>query len=227
LTVAASRLHKGKIFIHDASDQTIEQIKSTARRLVKQHGIKLFVLDYIQLLETEDERLQRDRVRELAKISKAIISLKKTLKVPWIVLAQMNRNIEQAESKRVPILSDLKDCGSLEQDADKVALLYRPKTERTGKDDDGPESNHDLIARHFVNAGWAATPSLINLMVAKNRQGPTGLVELLFFNNQTRFEDLRRWKVQNKYEAGAAGESYKSEPYVEDNVPMTNEEMGM
>lgn len=221
LVSAAGRLHKGKIFIHDASDQTIEQIKSTARRMVAEHGIKLFVLDYIQLLDTEDDNLKRDRVRELAKISKAIISLKKTLKVPWLVLAQMNRNIEQAESKRVPILSDLKDCGSLEQDADKVALLYRPKAAPAA---DGQETNEEIIANHFAGQSWAATPALINLMVAKNRSGPTGMAELLFFKNQTRFEDLREWKVANAHAPAAKGEKYKG---VQAEELPGNEEMGL
>lgn len=217
LIAAAGRLGKGNIYINDVSDQTIEQIKSAARRMVQEHGIQLFVLDYIQLLDTEDERLQRDRVRELAKISKAIISLKKSLKVPWLVLAQMNRNIEAAErgAKRVPILSDLKDCGSLEQDADKVALLYRPG-------DKDKEEDQEMVDEHFADAGWAAKPALINAMVAKNRNGPTGGVKLLFFKNQTRFEDLREWKVANGKVQQARGETIKRvEP---DDLP-TDEEL--
>lgn len=200
LGAASGRLAKAPIWIDDVSDQTIEQIESRARRMIQEHGIKLFVLDYIQLLDTEDEKLRADRVRELTKISKAIVRMKKRLKVPWIVLAQMNRNIEQSESKRVPILSDLKDCGALEQDADKVGLLYRPSVKER-------EADEELLDRHYADVtDWSAKPALVNLMVAKNRRGPTGPCKMLFFRNQTRFKDLREWKLAHQYEHPAAGE---------------------
>jgi replicative DNA helicase len=217
LTLAAGRLGKAPIYIDDASDQTIEQIESRARRMVAEHGIKMFVLDYIQLLDTDDERLRNDRVRELTKISKAIVRMKKRLKVPWIVLAQMNRNIEQSEAKRVPILSDLKDCGALEQDADKVALLYRPSLKDR-------EEDEQLLNQHFADAEWDARPALINAMVAKNRRGPTGRVKFIFFKNQTRFEDLREWQVRNGGKNAAKGEAYK--PITADELP-SNEELGV
>jgi replicative DNA helicase len=222
LATAAQPLASMPVWIDDVSDQTIGQIRSKARRMVKEHGIKLFVLDYVQLLDVDDEKLRGDRVRELTKISKAIVSLKKQLKVPWLVLAQMNRNIEQAEAKRVPILSDLKDCGALEQDADKVALLYRPSLKER-------EENEQLVKERFALrdahgnirrdsegeplTDWSKTPSLVNAFVAKNRQGPCGPVEFLFHKNQTRFEDLGKWKAS----LGAGNDKLR------DGGPMTTE----
>lgn len=218
LTVAAGALNQAPIYIDDLGDQTIGKIRSRARRMAKEHGIKLFVLDYIQLLDTDDEKLRNDRVRELAKISKAIVSLKKQLKIPWLVLAQMNRNIETAErgQKRVPVLSDLKDSGSLEQDADVVLFLYRPNPQSR-------EEDQALLDEVFGD-DWTRKPALVNAHVAKHRDGPTGQAELLFWKNMTRFEDLRKWKVANGHTQAAKGEAYRAaEP---EELP-SNEEIGL
>lgn len=215
LTQAAARLNKAKIWIDDLCDQTIGKIRSRARRMAKEHNIKLFVLDYIQLLDTDDDKLRNDRVRELTKISKAIVSLKKQLKIPWLVLAQMNRNIETTETKRVPVLSDLKDCGALEQDADVVLFLYKPSLKER-------EENQAMLDEHYGD-DWTQKPSLVNAFVAKNRFGPTGKAELLFWKNMTRFEDLRRWKVDHEHVTAAKGERYTS--VTADDLP-TDEELG-
>ena len=198
----------GQLYIDDISDATIEQIRSRARRMVKEHGVKLFVLDYIQLLDMEDGRYKGDRVKELTRISKAIVALKKQLGVPWIVLAQMNRNIEQTEGKRVPILSDLKDCGAFEQDADKVLMLYRPFGKQREQAEEWVDAVHGELGKPGAT-DFMKRPAPVYAFAAKNRAGPTGNIELLFHKNQTRFEDFRQWRVEHNISEAAKGESYK------------------
>ncbi len=202
LVIAADRVKRGNVIIDDASGQSIGQIAAKARRWAKQYGIKLFVLDYLQLLDGDNAR-DEDRVR-LAKISKKIVALKKQLNIPWLVLAQMNRNIETSESKRVPVLSDLKDCGAIEQDADVVTFLYKPDRRTLEFAPENGESDKDILNRVCKDWDWSKRPARVNAFVAKHRYGPTGKVELLFQKNLCRFEDWHMWKVKH------AGEELKS-----------------
>ena len=142
------------------------------------------------------------------------MSLKKRLKVPWLVLAQMNRNIETAERARRPMLSDLKESGSIEQDADKIILLYHPlKSE-------GVEEDEEMIATNWTGSN-VDMPRRINALVAKNRNGPTGPAALLFQNNQCLFLDWHEWQVNNGLVTPAAGE-----PNKQTELP-TSERMGL
>lgn len=216
---AAGQLASAKVWVDDTPGQSIGQIAAKARRMAKQHGIKLFILDYIQLVELENGN-GMDRVRELRKVSRKIQALKKQLKVPWIVLAQMNRNIETAEVKRPPVLSDLKECGSIEEDADAVMMLYKPIQERRRKGHDS-ETDDELIERVTSDWEWSRRPKRMNVFVAKNRFGPVGHAHLLFSPNLQRFEDFHRWKVAHNADAFKAGESRKGM-----GLP-SNEEMGL
>jgi len=204
LTLAAAQLSKSNIWIDASPAQSIGQIAAKARRMARQHGIKLFVLDYLQLVEV-DGGSGFDRVRELTKISRKIMALKKQLQVPWLVLAQMNRNIETSEAKRVPMLSDLKDCGAIEQDADVVLFLYRPDHKELDK---GDPSDREILAQAAEQHewSWAMTPQRVNAFVAKHRFGPTGIAKLLFHRNLTRFEDWHLWKVAQGTEPMKRGE---------------------
>jgi replicative DNA helicase len=211
LTIAAGRLAAGEVIIDDSAGQSINQIAAKARRWAKQYGIKLFVLDYLQLAEGDNVR-DEDRVR-LAKISKKIMALKKQLKVPWLVLCQMNRNIETAESKRTPVLSDLKDCGAIEQDADVVLFLYKPdrkQLESAPTDKDGTQtglSEQDILDRAQAGVDASKKARRVNLFVAKHRYGPTGPVKLLFQKNLCRFEDWHLFAVKHGIEQRNLGES--------------------
>jgi replicative DNA helicase len=196
LVNAAAPLGNLPIYLSDEGAQTIGQIEAKARRMVRQFGVKLFVLDYLQLVLPNKRSGRIDRVQELTDISTRLVALKKALKVPWLVLAQMNRNIEQAEAHRVPVLSDLRDCGAIEQDADQVGFLYfpeRPKN-REGKPDKR-QQEEDLIDEVFGGAEHSERPQRVNWFQAKNRDGATGPASLLFFKNQFRFEDWRRFEV--------------------------------
>ena len=213
IVTASAKLAQSNIWVDDAPAQSIGQIAAKARRLVKQHGIKLFVLDYLQLVETEDGS-GFDRVKELTKISRKIMALKKQLQVPWLVLAQMNRNIEQTESKgkRVPVLSDLKDCGAIEQDADVVMFLYKPDRREINEQKPYQDNKSDveLIDEVYADADASVKPRRVNLFVAKNRYGPTGNVQMLFQNNLCRFTDWHQWKVAHNLERKKEGESDRS-----------------
>jgi replicative DNA helicase len=204
LVQAAGKLASAQVIIDDASGQSINQIAAKARRWVKQYGIKLFVLDYLQLLEGDNAR-DEDRVR-LTKVSKKIVALKKQLNVPWLVLAQMNRNIETSEAKRVPVLSDLKDCGAIEQDADVVLFLYKPDRKSLEYAPEGGKSDKQILDEVCKDWDWSKRPTRVNAFIAKHRYGQTGKVELMFQKNLCRFEDSHMWKVKHGVEGRKAGE---------------------
>ena len=175
LTGAAGKLANAPLFIDDSSALSILQLRAKARRMHLQYGIKLFVIDYLQLVHSTARRAE-NRQQEIADISSGIKSLAKELNVPIIVLSQLNREIER-EKGRAPRLSDLRESGAIEQDADVVGLLYKPKS---GSEDDegGPATEEDSVP--------------VNLLIAKQRNGPTGDVNLTFLKSYTRFESAAK-----------------------------------
>lgn len=203
LIKVAGKLSAAQVYVDDTPGQTISQIAAKARQIAREKGIKLFILDYVQLVEIEDGK-GIDRVKELTKISRGIMRLKKELKVPWIVLAQMNRNIETSEKTRRPVMSDLKDCGALEQDADVILFLNKPAT-KFKKQGDG-ETDEDVMERITAGWDWSKKPKLMEIVVAKNRYGPLGHAKEVFFTNLTKFEDWHLFKVQHGVEQLKDGE---------------------
>jgi replicative DNA helicase len=173
LTGAAGTLANAPLFIDDSSGLSILQLRAKARRMHQQYGIKLLVIDYLQLLHSTARRAE-NRQQEIADISNGIKSLAKELGVPVIVLSQLNRELER-EKGRPPRLSDLRESGAIEQDADLVGLLYKPKS--SSEDEEGASAS---------GAEEEAAP--VNLLIAKQRNGPTGDVELTFLRSYTRFE---------------------------------------
>jgi len=175
LTSAAGKMSSAPLFIDDSPGLSILQLRARARRMWQQHGIKLFVIDYLQLLNSTSRRAQENRQQEIAEISAGIKALAKELEVPVIVLAQLNRELEKDKSRK-PRLSDLRESGSIEQDADLVGLLYKPE-----RDDE------DAAALDDQSDGLP-----VNLLVAKQRNGPTGDVQLTFLKSYTRFESAAK-----------------------------------
>ena len=175
LTSFAGRLQKAPLFIDDTSGLTILQLRAKARRMAQQHGIKLFVIDYLQLLASSARRAE-NRQQEIADISNGIKCLAKELRVPVIVLSQLNREVEKDKGRK-PRMSDLRESGAIEQDADLVGLLYKPSS---GEDDEDPGGQQEQ----------EAIP--VNLLIAKQRNGPTGDVHLTFLKSYTRFESAAR-----------------------------------
>ncbi len=175
LTGSAGKLAGAPLFIDDTAGLSILQLRAKARRMTQQYGVKLFVIDYLQLLHSTSRRAE-NRQQEIADISNGIKALAKELKVPMIVLSQLNRELEK-DKNRKPRLSDLRESGAIEQDADLVALLYKPTG---GEDDDAdkPGLEQDAIP--------------VNLLIAKQRNGPTGDVALTFLKAYTRFESAAK-----------------------------------
>ena len=173
LTAAASKLAESKIFIDDTAGLSILELRAKARRLKSQHGIEAIFIDYLQLLRSTSRRAQDNRQIEIAEISSGLKALAKELDIPIVVLAQLNRNPEQrsGESKGRPRLSDLRESGSIEQDADVVGLLVREEY-YADSDEEKKESE-----------GKAT------LIIAKQRNGPVGDVPLTFLKQFTRFEN--------------------------------------
>ena len=176
LTMAAGRLANAPLFIDDTAGLSILQLRARARRLSQQHGIKLFVIDYMQLLHSTSRRSQENRQQEISDISSGIKALAKELSVPVIVLSQLNREPEKRERGAEPKLSDLRESGAIEQDADVVGLLYKPG--KDGDDESGPAEESDAVQ--------------VNLLIAKQRNGPTGDVKLTFLKPYTRFESTAK-----------------------------------
>jgi replicative DNA helicase len=175
LTGAAGKLANAPLFIDDSSGLSILQLRAKARRMYQQFGIKLFVIDYLQLLHSTARRAE-NRQQEIADISSGIKALAKELKVPVIVLSQLNRELER-EKNRKPRMSDLRESGAIEQDADLIGLLYKPNA-----DDDEPGGANPA----------SDEAAAVNLLIAKQRNGPTGDVNLTFLKSYTRFESTAK-----------------------------------
>ncbi|MEP7014677.1 MAG: replicative DNA helicase [Verrucomicrobiota bacterium] len=173
LTAAASKLAEAKIFIDDSAGLSILELRAKARRLKAQHDVQLIVIDYLQLIRSTSRRAQDNRQLEISEISAGLKGLAKELKIPVIVVAQLNRQPEQRTGGK-PRLSDLRESGSIEQDADLVGLLVRP--EMYEEDDEARQEK----------AGEA------ELIIAKQRNGPVGEIPLTFLKEFTRFEDRAR-----------------------------------
>ncbi|MGA2174508.1 MAG: replicative DNA helicase [Verrucomicrobiota bacterium] len=181
LTGAAGKLAGAPLFVDDSSALSILQLRAKARRLWQQFGIKLFVIDYLQLLHSTSRRAE-NRQQEIAEISGGIKALAKELKVPVLVLSQLNRELEKRGPGERPRLSDLRESGAIEQDADLVGLLYRDTKNKDGEEDPG-EQEQDAIP--------------VKLFIAKQRNGPTGDVDLTFLKSYTRFESAAKVSAED------------------------------
>jgi len=167
LTQAMETLGRARIYIDDSASIGVLEMRAKARRLKAEHGLDLIVIDYIQLMQGRGRF--DNRVTELASISRGLKGLAKELGVPVVVLSQLSRAPENRPNKR-PQLSDLRESGALEQDADVVVMIFR----------------EDMYEQTEENQGVA------ELIIAKQRNGPTGTVRLAFIREFTRFENLER-----------------------------------
>ncbi len=165
LMAAAATLQSCPIYIDDTAALTPFELRTKARRLYAEHGMDLLIVDYMQLMHSG--RRSENRVQEISYISRTMKQLARELRVPLIALSQLSRQVENRADKR-PVLSDLRESGSIEQDADVVLFIYRP-----GRNEE--ESEEHNIAQ---------------IIVAKHRHGPTGVVSLFFDQNFTQFTDL-------------------------------------
>ena len=191
LSFASQRLAELPLFIDDTPALTIAALRTRARRLKRKHDIGLVIVDYLQLLQGSG-RANDNRVNEISEISRGLKTLAKELDVPVIALSQLSRAVEQRDDKR-PMLSDLRESGSIEQDADMVWFIYREDYYVAAREPKRPVESDDAKV-HEAHAAWASEMErvfgLAELIVAKQRHGATGKVRLRFEPRITRFSDL-------------------------------------
>ncbi|MEZ4812131.1 MAG: replicative DNA helicase [Caldisericia bacterium] len=160
-----SDINQLPIYIDDSADLTVLELRAKARKLAMDKDIRMIIIDYLQLLHTKTKT--ENRTQEVSHITRSLKGLARELSVPIIVQSQLSRSVEQRQDHR-PVLSDLRESGSIEQDADVVMFLSRPASEQE------------------------RAQGIINLILAKQRNGPVGMIGLKFLNQYTRFEVLAR-----------------------------------
>ncbi len=194
--VAAVRSYqKLPLYIDDTPGITINTIRTRARRLKRTHGLGLIVIDYIQLISgSEGKKGEGNRVQEVSEISRGLKILAKELKVPVIALSQLNRGLEQRDDKR-PLMSDLRESGSIEQDADIVMFVFRENYYIHNAE---PKRNTGETEEHFLKRTeeWQQrdreTANLGEVIIGKHRHGSTGTVKLFWNGEYARFSNLSR-----------------------------------
>lgn len=179
LTMAMGSLANAGIYIDDTPGIRVSEIRAKCRRLKQEKGLGLVVIDYLQLIQGSG-RSGENRQQEVSEISRSLKALARELEVPVIALSQLSRNVEQRQDKR-PIMSDIRESGSIEQDADIVAFLYR---------DDYYNQDSDK-------------KNIIEIIIAKQRNGPTGTVELAFIKEYNKFVNLNRKYSEEDMPPGA------------------------
>ncbi|MAE83373.1 MAG: replicative DNA helicase [Flammeovirgaceae bacterium] len=168
-----SKLSQAPIFIDDTPGLSILELRAKARRLVAQHGVSILVIDYLQLMSGDSSGNGGNREQEIAQISRSLKMIAKELNVPVIALSQLSRAVETRGGDKRPQLSDLRESGSIEQDADMVMFLYRPEYYGITQDENGmPLQGQGIV------------------IIAKNRHGKLEDVPLKFIGKYTKFEDL-------------------------------------
>lgn len=179
-----SRLQKAPLYIDQTGGISIAQLAARARRLKRQHGLDVLIIDYVQLMTGASKRASENRVQEITEITTGLKALAKELNVPIIALSQLSRQVETREDKR-PQLSDLRESGSIEQDADVVLFVYREEYYIKNKEPKLGSTEHLEWQTAMDDVFGKA-----EVIVAKQRHGPTGTVRLAFQSEFTRFTDL-------------------------------------
>jgi replicative DNA helicase len=165
-----NRLSSAPIFIDDTPALSILELRAKCRRLKAEHGIQLIIVDYLQLMRGDTGG---NREQEIASISRALKGIAKELSVPVLALSQLSRGVETRGGDKRPQLSDLRESGSIEQDADMVIFLYRPEYYKITVDEEG-----------------MPTQGMGEVIIAKHRNGQTGSVKLKFIGKYTKFADF-------------------------------------
>ncbi len=165
LSSSVNMLSRAKLFIDDTASLTPTDLRARTRRLKREHGLDLVIIDYLQLMQVSGST--ENRATEISEISRSLKALAKELNVPIVALSQLNRSVEQRPDKR-PVMSDLRESGSIEQDADVILFIYRDE----------------------VYNAESADKGIAELLIRKQRNGPIGTVRLAFLGEYTRFENL-------------------------------------
>ncbi|TDJ24873.1 MAG: replicative DNA helicase [Gammaproteobacteria bacterium] len=175
LISSVSMLSKAKLFIDDTAALTPTELRAKTRRLKREHGLDLVIVDYLQLMQVGGST--ENRATEISEISRSLKALAKELEVPIVALSQLNRSVEQRPDKR-PVMSDLRESGSIEQDADVILFIYRDE----------------------VYNDESADKGIAEIIIRKQRNGPIGTVRLSFLGQYTRFENLAHDDYGGRFE---------------------------
>ncbi|MFM7731329.1 MAG: replicative DNA helicase [Flavobacteriales bacterium] len=180
LHTRVSRIAEAPIFIDDTPGLSVFELRAKCRRLKAQHGIGIIIIDYLQLMTVGGETKAGNREQEISTISRSIKGIAKELNVPVIALSQLSRNVETRGGDKRPILSDLRESGAIEQDADIVSFIHRPEYYQQSEDNDGT----DLKGKGFI-------------IIAKHRNGALGDVKLRFIAHLAKFANLTGYDYDN------------------------------
>ncbi|QNJ96625.1 replicative DNA helicase [Constantimarinum furrinae] len=210
LNVKVKGLETAPLFIDDTPSLSIFDLRAKARRLSSQHGIKLIVVDYLQLMTAGGSQKGGNREQEISTISRNLKALAKELNVPVIALSQLSRAVETRGGSKRPLLSDLRESGAIEQDADIVSFIYRPEYYKIEEWDDEEHSPTDGQAEFIV---------------AKHRNGGLDEIRLKFVGHLGRFENLETFEFSNEFHsrmnAAANDDTFKT-----DQLPSPDEAFG-
>ena len=187
LSTSVGRLYKAKIFIDDTPALGVLELRAKARRLKAEHNVGMVVVDYLQLMQ--GPRNAQSREQEISSISRSLKALAKELNIPVVALSQLNRAVEARGDKR-PVLADLRESGAIEQDADVVVFVHRPEMFGIEKDENGN-----------------STEGTAELIIGKQRNGPTGSARMAFIKQYARFENLTRTRDDVLLPAGRPDET--------------------
>ncbi len=194
LVGGSQALHDIPLFIDDTPALTVSALRTRARRLKRQHNLGLIVVDYLQLITSTNSSRNDGRVQEVSEITRGLKTLAKDLNLPVVALSQLSRAVEQREDKR-PMLSDLRESGSIEQDADVVMFIFREeyyleRKSATQHENESDEKFH--LRQQRIDERIEKVRNIAEVIVAKQRHGPVGTIELQFSGKYTRFSDLER-----------------------------------
>jgi replicative DNA helicase len=210
LSTKVKNLEKAPLFIDDSPSLSIFDLRAKARRLVSQHGIKIIIVDYLQLMTAGGNgKGGGNREQEISTISRNLKALAKELSVPVIALSQLSRAVETRGSSKRPLLSDLRESGAIEQDADIVSFIYRPEYYKIDEWDDDEQS---------PTAGQA------EFIIAKHRNGSLENVRLKFIGNLGKFDNLEDYS--GSYDDLPSSMNQDDNPFITKNLPSANEAFG-
>ncbi len=181
---AVTKLHETPLFIDDTPALSISQLRTRARRLKRTHNLGLLIVDYLQLMRPSGMQRVDNRVQEISEITRGLKAIAKELNVPVIALSQLSRAVEQRDDKR-PQLADLRESGSIEQDADVVMFVYREEYYLARR-----EPQHDTPEWEQWKEEMEKVSNTAEVIVGKQRHGPTGTVRLMFEPQYTAFHNL-------------------------------------
>ncbi|MFV8354391.1 replicative DNA helicase [Flavobacterium sp. XS2P14] len=210
LSTKVKNLEKAPLFIDDTPSLSIFDLRAKARRLVSQHGIRIIIVDYLQLMTAGGNgKGGGNREQEISTISRNLKALAKELNVPVIALSQLSRAVETRGSSKRPLLSDLRESGAIEQDADIVSFLYRPEYYKIDEWDDDEAS---------PTAGQA------EIMIAKHRNGSIENVRLKFIGHLGKFDNLEDFS--GGYDDLPSSMNQEDNPFITKNLPSANDAFG-